>query len=50
MKTQHLFATSIKAYRRNHEWKDVWSATCDDDCPRCYARHCGPYKSEDEDE
>jgi predicted nucleic acid-binding Zn-ribbon protein len=30
-----------------HEWTDVWSATCDDDCLHCGARHMSPYKSED---
>jgi hypothetical protein len=29
------------------EWTDVWSCQCDDDCPRCGARHMSPYKSED---
>lgn len=32
-----------------HEWEDEWSATCDDDCPECGARHMTPYKSEDID-
>ena len=34
----------------SHEWTDVWSCQCDDDCPRCGARHMSPYKSEDEEE
>jgi hypothetical protein len=25
------------------EWEDEWSATCDDDCPHCGARHMSPY-------
>jgi hypothetical protein len=25
------------------EWEDEWSATCDDDCPHCGARHMAPY-------
>ena len=29
------------------EWTDEWSCTCDDDCPRCGARHMSPTKSED---
>ncbi len=29
------------------EWEDEWSATCDDDCPHCGARHMEPYESED---
>ena len=30
-----------------YEWEDVWSATCDDDCQQCGARHMSPYESED---
>jgi DNA-directed RNA polymerase subunit M/transcription elongation factor TFIIS len=30
-----------------HEWKDIWSCQCDDDCPKCGARHMTPFKSED---
>jgi DNA-directed RNA polymerase subunit RPC12/RpoP len=33
----------------NRTWTDEWSATCDDDCPHCGARHMSPYKSEDAD-
>ena len=33
--------------RCGHDWTDVWSATCDDDCPSCGSRHYSPYKSED---
>ncbi|HEY7578636.1 MAG TPA: hypothetical protein VH855_13665 [Acetobacteraceae bacterium] len=29
------------------KWEDGWSATCDDDCPRCGARHMVPYRSID---
>ena len=29
-------------------WCDEWSAMCDDDCPKCGARHISPYKSDDE--
>ena len=32
------------------EWEDVWTATCDDDCPQCGARHMSPYESEDVDD
>ena len=28
-------------------WTDEWSCMCDDDCPRCGARHMSPYKSDD---
>lgn len=30
-----------------HEWTDEWSATCDDDCPKCGARHMSPHRSDD---
>lgn len=33
-----------------HDWEDVWSAMCDDDCPECGKRHISPYRSEDEPE
>jgi hypothetical protein len=33
-----------------HEWMDVWSATCEDDCPQCGARHMSPYESDDVDD
>jgi len=29
------------------EWKDAWSAMCDDDCPYCGSRHMSPYDSVD---
>lgn len=28
-------------------WTDEWSCTCDDDCPRCGARHMSPDQSDD---
>jgi DNA-directed RNA polymerase subunit RPC12/RpoP len=28
-------------------WQDDWSATCDDDCPHCGARHMSPCDSDD---
>jgi DNA-directed RNA polymerase subunit RPC12/RpoP len=34
----------------HREWTDEWSATCDDDCPHCGARHISPYKSKDVEE
>jgi DNA-directed RNA polymerase subunit RPC12/RpoP len=42
-----LFRNFYRCARCDHTWTDVWSATCDDDCPRCGARHMSPYKSED---
>lgn len=43
------------AWFRNHYicdrcdsvWEDEWSCACDDDCPRCGARHMSPFKSDD---
>jgi DNA invertase Pin-like site-specific DNA recombinase len=48
--TNRVFRNFYQCYRCHKEWEDVWSATCDDDCPHCGARHCSPYKSEDEDD
>ena len=42
-----LFRNYYRCVRCDHEWTDDWSATCDDDCPRCGARHMSPYKSDD---
>jgi predicted nucleic acid-binding Zn-ribbon protein len=44
------FRNFYQCERCGHEWADEWSATCDDDCPRCGARHMSPYKSEDTEE
>jgi DNA-directed RNA polymerase subunit RPC12/RpoP len=30
----------------DNEWSDIWTATCDDDCPKCGHRHVSPYESE----
>jgi predicted nucleic acid-binding Zn-ribbon protein len=43
-----LFRNFYRCDRCRHKWTDTWSATCDDDCPKCGARHMSPYKSEDE--
>jgi DNA-directed RNA polymerase subunit RPC12/RpoP len=42
-----LFRNFYRCARCDQTWTDVWSATCDDDCPHCGARHMSPYKSED---
>ena len=42
-----LFRNFYRCATCGHEWADLWSATCDDDCPHCGARHMSPYKSED---
>jgi hypothetical protein len=31
------FRNFYQRYRCNHLWEDVWSATCNDDCPRRHA-------------
>lgn len=41
------FRNYYRCARCGEEWTDDWSATCDDDCPHCGARHMSPYKSED---
>lgn len=28
-------------------WSSDWSCMCDDDCPRCGARHMSPFDSDD---
>jgi DNA-directed RNA polymerase subunit RPC12/RpoP len=44
---EHEFRNFYRCARCQREWVDEWSATCDDDCPHCGARHMSPYKSED---
>ena len=44
-----LFRNFYRCDKCGHEWTDTWSATCDDDCPKCGDRHMSPYKSEDEE-
>ena len=45
-----LFRNFYRCTSCDDLWTDVWSATCDDDCPHCGARHMSPYKSEDVEE
>jgi DNA-directed RNA polymerase subunit RPC12/RpoP len=47
---KRLFRNFYRCARCSNEWEDVWSAACDDDCPKCGARHMSPYKSEDADD
>ena len=42
-----LFRNYYRCAACGRTWIDVWSATCDDDCSHCGARHMSPYKSED---
>lgn len=48
--TPALFLNYYICERCDHTWTDVWSATCDDDCPHCGARHMSPFKSKDVDD
>jgi predicted nucleic acid-binding Zn-ribbon protein len=41
------FRNYYRCERCGHEWTDEWSATCDDDCPKCGARHMSPLDSDD---
>ena len=41
------FCNFYRCCRCGNEWEDVWSATCDDDCRVCGARHMSPYRSDD---
>jgi len=40
------FCNHYKCGRCGHEWEDEWSASCDDDCPSCGARHWSPTRSD----
>jgi predicted nucleic acid-binding Zn-ribbon protein len=40
------FLNFYKCARCKRIWADQWSATCDDDCPHCGARHMSPFDSE----
>jgi DNA-directed RNA polymerase subunit RPC12/RpoP len=42
-----LFRNYYRCALCGEEWTDEWSATCDDDCPHCGARHMSPHKSEE---
>jgi len=42
-----LFRNFYSCPSCTHEWEDIWSATCDDDCPECGKRHISPVRSED---
>jgi DNA-directed RNA polymerase subunit RPC12/RpoP len=47
---RHAVAMFVNFYlcdRCGRKWRDVWSATCDNDCPHCGARHMSPYRSVD---
>jgi predicted nucleic acid-binding Zn-ribbon protein len=41
------FRNHYRCDRCGGRWTDEWSATCDDDCPHCGARHMSPVTSED---
>jgi predicted nucleic acid-binding Zn-ribbon protein len=44
------FRNHYECYRCEHKWTDRWSSMCDDDCPKCGARHCTPTHSDDVEE
>lgn len=39
MTKEPMFLNHYTCPTCNLQWEDEWSATCDDDCPRCGARH-----------
>ena len=41
------FRNHYTCYRCGCTWEDEWSCMCDDDCPRCGARHMSPSDSDD---
>lgn len=41
------FLNHYTCYRCDRNWTDQWSCMCDDDCPRCGARHTSPHESKD---
>lgn len=41
------FSNHYYCARCGRVWIDEWSATCDDDCPHCGARHMSPSASDD---
>ena len=41
------FSNHYICERCDTTWTDEWSCMCDDDCPKCGARHMTPFKSED---
>lgn len=41
------FRNHYKCGTCGHLWSGEWSATCDDDCPACGARHWSPARSDD---
>lgn len=42
-----MFRNFYECERCGHQWEDEWECQCDDDCPKCGARHMSPYKSID---
>ncbi|MFN3348765.1 hypothetical protein [Pseudorhodoplanes sp.] len=41
------FLNHYECDRCGYGWTDEWSCMCDDDCPRCGARHMSPSDSDD---
>ena len=44
------FRNHYECARCGEQWTDEWSATCDDDCPHCGARHMSPQRSKELDQ
>jgi len=44
------FKNHYQCARCGETWSDIWTATCEDDCPHCGARHMSPTKSEQLDD
>lgn len=45
--TEIIFLNHYKCPDCGYAWDDEWTATCDDDCPTCGARHISPESSEE---
>ncbi len=44
---QRMFLNHYLCPACGYEWSDMWSSTCDDECPSCGKRNVQPYESED---
>lgn len=40
-----LYINQYECPQCGYEWEDTWSCACDDDCPKCGARHISPVHS-----
>ncbi len=44
---QPMFLNKYTCTECGNNWEDRWPAICDDDCPKCGARHMEPYDWEE---